>query len=115
MTLYQDKIKELGLPKYGGGKQIHYVITLLLKGYKVDTRQCRYIGIANLHSIIPKLFSIHRLEVTKELKRVIDPQIKIVPDRPVDVIWMTESQRAEYFKRKKAQTKTHVQRGIGKG
>ncbi|MDC0611154.1 hypothetical protein OAP63_10470 [Vibrio sp.] len=98
--LYPERVKELGLPKYRGEKHIHYLMKILLKGYTIDTRQCRYIGIGNLHSEVPK-FIKKDFPISERKGRVVDPVTNLIPTQEVIIIWMTKTQRNEYFSRKK--------------
>lgn len=98
--LYQERIKELGLPDYKSGEtHINYITRLLLNGYKLNTRGCRFIGIGNLHSEILKLEK-RNLQITIEKQRTIDPVTGEIPKQLVLVLWMTPSQIAEYHAQK---------------
>jgi hypothetical protein len=103
--LYPERIKELGLPEYKGEKHIHYLMKILLKGYTIDTRKCRYIGIGNLHSEIPK-FIKKGFPFRKRKGRVVDPATNAIPPYEVIIIRMTKTQKREYFSRKKTCRRT---------
>jgi hypothetical protein len=99
--LYQDRIHQLGLPEYKGGKHRPYLMKLLLNGYRINTRICRYIGIGNLHSDTSAFSRRNRLPFSKKLGLVADPVTGKVPPKEVLIIWMTQEQISEYFARRK--------------
>lgn len=100
--LYRDRIQLLGMPDYKGGKHRHYLMTLLLQGYRINTRMCRFIGIGNLHSEVSTLIKKNRLPLSKTLGLVADPVTGEIPAKEVLIVWMTLEQREQYFARKKA-------------
>lgn len=100
--LYRDRIQQLGLPEYKGGKHRHYLTKLLLQGLRINTRMCRFIGIGNLHSEISTLKEKSRLPHSKVLGLVADPVTGEIPPNEVLIVWMTQEQREQYFVRKKA-------------
>lgn len=99
--LYRKNIKQIGLPDYKGGKHCHYLVSLLLKGYRIDTRVCRFIGIGNLHSDVSSLKK-KNFPHSKKKGLVIDPVTGEIPPQEVLIVWMTLEQREQYFARKKA-------------
>lgn len=107
MGLYTHHINKLGLPapKYGE-KQIHYLKRVLLNGYILNTRICRFIGIGNLHSLISSLKKQHFPHTVEHLK-VVDPYTGELPPHSVDVIWMTPEQILA-FRQRDAQPKPSV-------
>ena len=56
MMIHADKCAELGLivPKTSE-RQFSYVLRLMRQGGSINTRQARFIGIGNLHSIASQL------------------------------------------------------------
>ena len=104
MKLYEENIKKLNLPEqHNSEKHINYVKRVLLTGRKLNTRQCRFIGIGNLHSIISALSTKHFPHTVKH-RKVVDPYTGEVPPYEVDVIWMTPEQ-IQTFKQQNAQPK----------
>lgn len=102
--MYIENIKKLNYPQpYKAEKQTSYIKRILLKGYSIDTRICRYIGIGNLHSIVSH-FKKSQFLHTLEHKRVVDPATGTTPPYPVDVVYMTDKQ-IQVYKRKNAQHK----------
>ncbi len=77
-----------------------YVLHCISKGYMLNTRMCRYIGISNLHSVISSLRN-KGIDLIVEHKRVYDPALQRIIPYPVDVVTMTVEQRKEYFSNKK--------------
>lgn len=100
--LYRDRIQQLGFPEYKGGKHRHYLMSLLIQGYRINTRLCRFIGIGNLHSEISTLKEKYRFPHSKKMGLVADPVTGEIPVKEVLIVWMTPEQREEYFLRKKA-------------
>lgn len=72
--------------------QSSYIIRLLLKGFVVTTRDCRFIEIANLHSVIPVLKK-KGYKFTLEHKKAYCHTCKETPPYVVDVIYMSNYQR----------------------
>lgn len=105
--MYSDNIKKLKLPEWKQGEtQANYIKRLLLNGHKFDTRQARFIGIGNLHSLLSdKLMKKFPFRV--EHKRVIDPATGKIPIHKVLVIYMTAEQ-IQAYKRENAQQKPSV-------
>ncbi|MCA0937803.1 hypothetical protein LCL85_19880 [Vibrio alginolyticus] len=102
MPLFKDECFELGLPEpKRGEKEIYYVIRVIREGIQLNTRMARYIGIGNLHSIIPAL-KRKRVPFSSTTKAVFCPKLKEIRTHPVDVIWMTEEQRNAYWEMRKA-------------
>ncbi|ORT50713.1 hypothetical protein ST37_08320 [Vibrio sp. qd031] len=102
MTLiYKDECFELGLPEPKKGEhQTHYVTRVMMEGIRLDTRQARYIGIGNLHSLVSEL-NRKRVPFSLAHLKVPCPKTKQVPPNPVDVIWMTDTERSEFLEMKK--------------
>ncbi|WP_344794292.1 hypothetical protein [Litoribacillus peritrichatus] len=101
----KERCLRLGFPEpQSFENQTGYVLRCLLTGLLVDTRKARFIGIYNLHSVIPKLkrrrvpFEHHHLVVQC-------PESGEVSGRPVNVIYMTEKQRNEYLAHQKERAK----------
>lgn len=103
MTLiYKDECFELGLPEpKKGEQQVNYVTRVMMEGIHLDTRQARYVGIGNLHSIVSALAKKKLPFSVKHAVRKC-PKTGDVPPYPVDVIWMTNEQRNAYSEMKKA-------------
>lgn len=100
VMLYQDQITQLGWPEYKGQHQIHYLMELLVKGYLPDTRKCRFVGIGNLHSLLPQL-ERKLFPFTKTMQKIKDPVTGATPINEVLVVWMTEEQRQEWQEKRK--------------
>ncbi|MEZ8989073.1 hypothetical protein FCV82_06440 [Vibrio breoganii] len=100
--IYKDECFELGLPEpKKSEQQVHYVTRVMLEGIRLDTRQARYVGIGNLHSIVSHLNKKKLpFTVSHDLRKC--PKTGDVPPYPVDVIWMTDEQRNVYWEMKKA-------------
>jgi len=96
--LYHDRIILLGWPEYKAQHQINYLIELLIKGFSVDTRKCRFIGIGNLHSLLPQL-ERKQFPFTKAKRKVRDPVTGTTPINEVLVVWITDEQRQEWLDR----------------
>lgn len=84
--LIGDACVSLGFPMpFKWEDQICYIRRLLLDGHSINTRQARFIGIGNLHSVVPVLrrkgFPI-RVWHTQAL----DPRTGERPPQPVDHI-----------------------------
>ena len=79
--------------------QNNYIINCLLKGYILDTRICRHIGIANLHSLKQELRKSINFMECKQL--VYCPKFKIIPPKTVLIIYMTPDQIKQYLSNKK--------------
>ncbi len=102
MMIHKDKCLELGLPEPASfDNQQTYVLNVISKGYKLDTRKARYIGIHNLHSIAPILHKKGH-PFTLEHGRVKCPFTGIIPPNPVDILSMTPTQIYQYRSTKTA-------------
>lgn len=75
-------------------EQLLYVRRLLISGFRINTRQARYIGIHNLHSIAATLRR-RGLKFTTEHKPALDPRTGELPTQPVDWLYMTAEQLAD--------------------
>lgn len=63
----------LGLPEPRKQEtQREYIRRILLAGYSINTRQCRFIGIGNLHSVVSALRK-RRFPLRVEHKPAIEP------------------------------------------
>lgn len=99
--ILNKKCVELGLPEpKQNEEQLHYIKRAMLEGNNLNTRVCRYIGIHNLHSIVPKL---HKLGIVFEWLNspVYCPLLQMTPPEPVIVIYMTVEQQRKYWEAKK--------------
>ena len=99
--ILNKKCVELGLPEpKEHEEQLNYIKRVIAEGNSLNTRVCRYIGIHNLHSIVPKLF---KLGIVFEWLNspVYCPLLKVTPPEPVIVIYMTMKQQKEYWDAKK--------------
>lgn len=96
MMIHTDKCIELGFstPKSYHNQQ-SYVLSVIAKGGKLNTRMARYIGIHNLHSIISKLKKKGH-KFTLEHGRVACPFTGKVPPHPVDILSMSYEQIEAY-------------------
>ena len=104
-----DKCLELGLPNpHQCEEQLAFVKRIILEGDSLNTRVRRYIGIHNLHSIVPKLF---KLGIAFEWVNipVYCLLLKLTPPEPVIVIYMTMEQQKEYWKAKRKPIKEAAQ------
>ena len=97
-----DKIKDLGFPEFKHSSQRGYLVSLLLKGFKINTHQARYIGIFNLHSNMSTLRERYKLDHDQYNGKAIDPNTKQLGKWHVITVWMNIEQREAYKKRKKA-------------
>ncbi len=102
---YAQRVKEIALPEYKGGSQTHYLISILLKGYKINTYEARYIGIGNLHSYMSSLRKRYKLTHSSKRARVIDPLTGCLTNQTVLIVWLSDEQREAYKTRKKAQNR----------
>ncbi|MGC9422694.1 hypothetical protein [Vibrio sp.] len=100
-----DKIKELGFPEFKHSSQLCYLVSLLLKGFKINTYEARYIGIGNLHSNMSTLREKYKLTHSSKRARVIDPLTGCLTNQTVLVVWLSDEQREAYKTRKKAQNR----------
>lgn len=102
--IHADKCLELGLPEPKTFEtQVSYVLRCMEAGHKLHTRIARYIGIGNLHSIIPALYRMG-IEFEKYLGLARCPFTGETPPFPVDWIFMTAEQSKQYRKRKPAKS-----------
>ena len=102
MMIHQDKCAELNwLTPKSYETQYSYILRLLLEGFTLTTRTCRYIGIHNLHSIIPKFYD-REIELTHYLGQAECPFTKEIPERRVNIVYMTPEQRQAYWAKKTA-------------
>lgn len=100
MVIHKDKCLELGLPLPSSfDNQLTYIIKVIAEGAKLNTRIARYIGIHNLHSLIPILIK-RGLVFELEHGRVYCPFTQKTPPYPVDIIYMTMEQVEAYRKEK---------------
>ena len=92
MMIHTDKCLELMLPTPKTYEtQYSYIRRLLLLGITLNTRICRYIGIHNLHSIVPKLYE-SGLFFTQTQDIAECPFTRVAPPHPVIFIYMTQEQ-----------------------
>jgi hypothetical protein len=101
MMIHSDKCHELSLtsPK-GFDTQYSYILGCIVDGNKINTRLCRYIGIHNLHSVIP-ILKRKKIPFTLAHGRVRCPFTNQIPPYPVDIVYMTQEQRQQYLSDKK--------------
>jgi hypothetical protein len=100
--IHSDKCHELNLPQpQSFDTQYNYILNCILAGYNINTRLCRYVGIHNLHSLIPKLKK-KKIPFTLNHGRVACPYTNEVPPYDVDIIYMTNEQRLEYIEKNKS-------------
>ena len=96
--ILKGKCIRLGLPApkvYDTQKS--YIKRLMIMGHKVNTRLCRFIGIANLHSIISSLKKKGVVFVTEHgLAKC--PETNEIPPYHVDIIYMTQEQIRHHLK-----------------
>lgn len=98
--IYKDKCLELGLPEpQSYHNQETYVLMAISLGYNIHTYVARYIGIANLHSVVSTLkFKGHRFT---HAKRAYCPQNKTVLPYSVVNVSMNNEQ-VLFYKAKKS-------------
>lgn len=74
----------LGLPEPRKQEtQREYIKRILLTGHSINTRQCRFIGIGNLHSVVSALRKRH-FPLRVEHKPAIEPRSGEILPQPVD-------------------------------
>lgn len=96
IMIHPDKCEELGLPlPKSYDTQPTYVLKAIAKGYEINTRIARYIGIHNLHSVVSKL-SKDRHDFTIDKRCVTCPFTNQKPPFPVDVIYMNDAQKLAF-------------------
>ena len=104
--MYMNQIHQLSLPEPKQGEtQTYYIKRLLLNGYRINTRQCQFIGILNLHSRVSALKKA-RFPLTIEHKQVVDPATGKTPPYAVDVVYMTADQIHAYKRENASGNKT---------
>lgn len=104
--------EELGLPSPDSSQtQESYVLSCLAAGLKLDTRICRYIDIANLHSVVSNI-SKKGIEIEVNHSPVMCPKAKKVKSQPVDVVHMTPEQIEAYQERQKKVSNPLSQKGF---
>jgi hypothetical protein len=102
MNIQADKCAELKLPPpFQLERQIDYVLRVIQQGFGFNTRQARYVGIYNLHSIASSLKK-KKIQLEVEHKSVFCPFFCVLINRPVDVVYMTAEQIIQYNKTKTA-------------
>lgn len=100
--IHRDKCLELGLPEpLSFDNQLTYVLKIITRGLKFNTRIARYIGIHNLHSIASLLVR-KGYDFTIEHGCVSCPFTNRVPTFPVDILSMTPEQISNYKNKKTA-------------
>ena len=93
MMIDGEKCAELELAEPNKEEtQIHYVARLTRQGGTINTRQARFIGIGNLHSIASAL-SKKNYKFTNLKKVVLCPFTKEIYPLPVIELSMTKAQR----------------------
>lgn len=88
--------ENLGLPtprEYES--QYNYIKRLLIEGCNLNTREARYIGIHNLHSLISKL-KAQGFPVSVQLKAAIDPRTQEKSPYRVDHVWANDEDVKEW-------------------
>ncbi|WP_255229479.1 hypothetical protein [Pseudoalteromonas sp. HM-SA03] len=101
MMIHKDKCQELGLPEpLSYHNQLTYVLMVISQGLKLSTRNARYIGIHNLHSLV-SILRRKGYQFTLEHGRVHCPFTGIVPPYPVDIVSMSYEQ-IQLYKSKKS-------------
>lgn len=97
MLINTVRCEELGLsiPKSFDTER-SYVLSVILSGRSLNTREARYIGIANLHSIVSWLKNSERVELTNVKGCVKDPATGEHRVNPVIIVSMTPEQIAAY-------------------
>lgn len=99
--MYKGKCIELGYPEPRTSEtQVQYVLRVMLSGLKLHTRNARYIGIGNLHSIAAGL-SCKKVSFCLSHVNAQCPETGEVSRHKVDQVWMTQEQRADYLEKKK--------------
>ncbi len=104
MMIHSDKCLELQLPPPKGYEtQESYLLRAISNDYNLNTRICRFIGIHNLHSIVPAMIR-KGINLTLGHGRVYCPFTNTTPPHPVISIYMTKEQQEEYRQGKLAKT-----------
>lgn len=107
MTYFEpkhDHITELGWPEYKRESQSQYISKLLINGFKINSKECLYIGINHLHSLLPKLRKKGFPCIINHYK-VIDPATGKLSPTVVDIVHMTSEQRQEWGEIRKQKRK----------
>jgi hypothetical protein len=92
MMIHKEKCLELGLPEpQSYQNQQTYVLDIISRGIRLDTRMARYIGIHNLHSIAP-LLKKKGYNFTIQHGTVKCPFTETVPSYAVDILSMSPEQ-----------------------
>lgn len=105
--LIPEACTQLGFPTpYGHEEQAAYVRRLLREGFSINTREARFVGIHNLHSIAAELrrkgFPFHT-----DHKPAMDPRTGELPPQPVD--WLSlATEQLEDAKENGADPKTNA-------
>ena len=98
---FDQEFRELKFPKKKSYEtEISYVLQLISNGYVLNSYICRYIGIAHLHSITPKLYD-KGYDFSKSKGLAYCPKRKLIPPRKVITLYMTQDQQSQYRENKK--------------
>ncbi len=101
MKIDVERCLELGLPvPKGCFSQKAYVLLCLSEGHTITTRKCQYIGINNLHSVMPKIRDMG-IDLTEQNKPVYCYRAKEIDPDPVIYAYMTPEQIKAYLEWKK--------------
>jgi len=97
MLIDEKRCEGIGLPKPESfDTERTYVIKVMLAGKLINTRQDRYIGIGNLHSVVSSLVNRNRVSLTRVRGVVKDPATGQRPANTVLTVYMTPEQIEEY-------------------
>ncbi|WP_157921741.1 hypothetical protein [Escherichia coli] len=97
MLIDEKRCEAIGLPKPESfDTERAYVIKVMMAGKSINTRQARYIGMGNLHSVVSGLINRNRVSLTKVHGVVKDPATGQRPDNTVLTVYMTPEQIEEY-------------------
>ena len=93
MLIDEKRCEGIGLPKPESfDTERTYVIKVMLAGKSINTRQARYIGIGNLHSVVSSLVNRNRVSLTRVRGVVKDPATGQRPANTVLTVYMTPEQ-----------------------
>jgi hypothetical protein len=99
--IYSDKCLDLSLPlPKGFDTHYSYVLNCIVAGNNINTRLCRYIGIHNLHNVIPKLKK-KKIPFSLAHGKVHCPFTNQTQPYPVYITYMKLEQSQQYLSNKK--------------
>ena len=97
MLIDEKRCEELGFPKPESfDTEKSHVMKVMLSGKSINTRQARYIGIGNLHSVVSELRNKYQVDLTKVRGCVKDPATGKKPINTVLITFMKPEQIEEH-------------------